>query len=167
MCSPIFLCHKPNALLEYIAMEYAKSVPVKRKRVDEKKTSQSRIYIKDDVSDEEDSDPPQWWHFWRESDEPPEVPLSDYTRPSMWRGQAGAYILILVGIGAFVLIVNHYNAKQLERIKEEFGLEPTSVEPEQWWQHALLHNVIVRSFKDSNNDGVGDLKGLFSQITCM
>ncbi len=31
--------------------------------------------------------------------------------------------------------------------------------PKQWWQKAPIYEVYVKSFKDSNNDGVGDLKG--------
>ena len=147
-------------------MEYSsRGAAVKRKRV-ERQINQSRIYIKEDVSEDEEEDftnyetpAPQWWQFWRESEEIPHVPLSAYTRPSFWQGQTGVYILLLIGIGFFVLVVNHYNAKQLERIKEEFSVEPAPVEPEQWWQHALLYNVIVRSFKDSNGDGIGDLAG--------
>src|SRR6202162_5657820 len=30
----------------------------------------------------------------------------------------------------------------------------------QWWQHAVFYEIYPRSFADSNNDGVGDLKGI-------
>jgi len=29
-----------------------------------------------------------------------------------------------------------------------------------WWQHAVFYEIYPRSFADSNNDGVGDLKGI-------
>jgi neutral and basic amino acid transporter 1 len=32
--------------------------------------------------------------------------------------------------------------------------------PKQWWQKAPIYEVYVNSFKDSNNDGFGDLKGI-------
>jgi len=33
-------------------------------------------------------------------------------------------------------------------------------EGHQWWQHAVFYEIYPRSFADSNNDGVGDLKGI-------
>ncbi len=33
-----------------------------------------------------------------------------------------------------------------------------------WWQHAVFYEIYPRSFADSNNDGVGDLKGITSRL---
>ena len=34
----------------------------------------------------------------------------------------------------------------------------------QWWQHAVFYEIYPRSFADSNNDGVGDLRGIASKL---
>ncbi len=33
-----------------------------------------------------------------------------------------------------------------------------------WWQNAVFYEIYPRSFADSNNDGVGDLKGIASKL---
>ena len=42
--------------------------------------------------------------------------------------------------------------------------QPVDSEGHQWWQHAVFYEIYPRSFMDSNNDGVGDLKGIDSKL---
>jgi len=37
-------------------------------------------------------------------------------------------------------------------------------EGHQWWQNAVFYELYPRSFADSNNDGIGDLKGIDSKL---
>jgi hypothetical protein len=42
----------------------------------------------------------------------------------------------------------------------------------QWWQGAVSYQVLVPSFKDTNDDGVGDLQGVvakldYIEVTCV
>lgn len=46
-------------------------------------------------------------------------------------------------------------------------LEPTSTptpQPRQWWQDAVFYEIFVRSFYDSNGDGIGDFNGITQKL---
>jgi alpha-glucosidase len=43
-------------------------------------------------------------------------------------------------------------------------LPASPIDENNWWRSALFYQVYVRSFADSNGDGVGDLKGLVSRL---
>src|SRR5580693_6669643 len=43
--------------------------------------------------------------------------------------------------------------------------KPMDAEGHQWWQHAVFYEIYPRSFADSNNDGIGDLKGISSKMS--
>ena len=33
-----------------------------------------------------------------------------------------------------------------------------------WWENAVIYQIYPRSFQDSNDDGIGDLKGITSRL---
>ncbi len=41
---------------------------------------------------------------------------------------------------------------------------PKDAEGHEWWQHAVFYEVYPRSFADSDNNGIGDLKGITSKM---
>ena len=42
--------------------------------------------------------------------------------------------------------------------------KPLDSEHHEWWQDAVFYEIYPRSFADSNNDGIGDLKGITSKL---
>ena len=42
--------------------------------------------------------------------------------------------------------------------------QSVDAEGHQWWQHAVFYEIYPRSFADSNNDGIGDLKGITGKL---
>src|SRR6056297_3334380 len=34
----------------------------------------------------------------------------------------------------------------------------------EWWKGAVIYQIYPRSFQDSNDDGIGDLKGIISRL---
>ena len=46
----------------------------------------------------------------------------------------------------------------------ETAANAVDAEGHQWWQHAVFYELYPRSFADSNNDGVGDLRGITSKL---
>ena len=61
--------------------------------------------------------------------------------------------LLLLSIASFLLPASVYSQTNSR-----------DAEGHEWWQHAVFYELYPRSFADSNNDGIGDLKGITSKM---
>src|SRR6476646_4084131 len=41
---------------------------------------------------------------------------------------------------------------------------PAATDEKNWWRNAVVYEIYPRSFADSNNDGIGDLKGITAHL---
>ena len=41
---------------------------------------------------------------------------------------------------------------------------PADEDPMSWWNEVVFYEIFVRSFKDSDGDGIGDFQGIISQL---
>jgi oligo-1,6-glucosidase len=44
------------------------------------------------------------------------------------------------------------------------GMNIESAEALKWWQRATIYQVFIQSFKDTNGDGKGDLRGVVENL---
>lgn len=44
------------------------------------------------------------------------------------------------------------------------GTGAAKAENEQWWKNTIAYEIYVRSFRDTNGDGIGDLKGITQEL---
>jgi alpha-glucosidase len=63
--------------------------------------------------------------------------------------------LVVAGLLAVCLCLLAPMAGQLKKL---------DAEGHEWWQHAVFYELYPRSFADSNNDGIGDIKGITSKL---
>jgi hypothetical protein len=62
--------------------------------------------------------------------------------------------IFLFWLGLF-FILSFWNALQ------KFINKPPKLE---WWQTGVLYQIYVKSFNDSNGDGIGDLRGIIEKL---
>ena len=64
-------------------------------------------------------------------------------------------------IFAATLLIALFSCNQKTGSKKEMD---TTTTQKKWWKEAVVYQIYPRSFKDSNGDGIGDLKGIISKL---
>ena len=50
-------------------------------------------------------------------------------------------------------------------IDSSFAYKPMILDMDrEWWREIIVYEVYVQSFQDSNNDGIGDLRGIIQRL---
>src|SRR3979411_1247535 len=79
-----------------------------------------------------------------------------YALPLFWRKLIMRNKILMLLFSALFVIRSGAGAQTKTAAVEAEG--------HQWWQHAVFYEIYPRSFADSNNDGVGHLKGIASKL---
>src|SRR4029078_5953717 len=68
------------------------------------------------------------------------------------------------GIVGLCLLVMSFGFGPLQAQEATASPEKTGTDGLPWWNDRTFYEIFVRSFQDSNGDGIGDLQGVISKL---
>ena len=69
-----------------------------------------------------------------------------------------------VGDHDVMLIVTDSEVSDTIQFNDFISVDPRDAEEIEWWNEAVFYEIFVRSFKDSDGDGIGDFQGIIDQL---